>query len=334
MRILFLLIVLLMGTVVSVAAQADSSASSLPINRCMNLGNMLEAPTEGEWGLQVEQDYFRIIAEAGFDSVRIPIRWSAHRELDSTHIDPTFMARIHEVVGWALDFDLAVIINVHHYEEMMQNPEDEVKNLNSLWEQIAPAFADYPETVLFELLNEPNENLNYRLWNGYYPQLIETIRETNPNRLVIVGGDNWNSAEALNDLVLPSNTDNLVVTFHFYEPFEFTHQGAEWEEEGEAWLGTGFGSEDDFQIINDTFDDVVRWGIEHDVPILLGEFGAYSRADFDDRILYTQTVREAAEERNIGWCYWEFASGFGIYDVQAGTFNGLYPALIPEVLAE
>lgn len=330
MRILWSFIVLFMLFSSSVNAQSATEDTELGINRCINLGNMLEAPFEGDWGLRVEESYFETIAEAGFDSVRIPIRWSTHRNGEA--IDERFLSRIYEVLGWALDANLNVILNVHHYEEMMSNPEDEFEQLMVLWEQIAAAFADYPDSVLFELLNEPHDNLDFNLWNEYYPQLIEIIRKTNPTRSIIVGGDDWNSANALNDLVLPRNTDNLIVTFHFYEPFEFTHQGAEWVEDSEAWLGTTFGSTADYRIINNTFDEVVAWGAARNVPILLGEFGAYSRADFEQRIAYTQAVREAAEEHDIAWCYWEFASTFGIYDVETETFNGLYPALIPEAL--
>lgn len=330
MRTLYSLIVLCLLFPLVVTAQHDTEETDLSLNRCINLGNMLEAPAEGEWGLRVEESYFETIADAGFDSVRIPIRWSTHQ--DGEAIDETFLSRIYEVLSWALDADLDVIINVHHYEEMMSNPEDEFDNLMTLWEQIALAFADYPDSVLFELLNEPHDNLDYRLWNEYYPQLIEVIRRTNPTRLIIVGGDDWNSASALDNLVLPRDTDNLIVTFHFYEPFEFTHQGAEWVEDSEEWMGTTFGSAADYRVINNTFDEVRAWGAARNVPIFLGEFGAYSRADFEQRIAYTQAVREAAEERGIAWCYWEFASTFGIYDPETETFNGLYPALIPEAL--
>lgn len=299
------------------------------INRCVNLGNMLEAPNEGDWGLSVEESYMTTIAEAGFDSVRIPIRWSGHVD-DNNIIDETFLNRIYEVVDWALSADLTVIINVHHYEAMMNNPEDEFENLVSLWEQIDSAFTVYPDTVVFELLNEPNNNLDYRLWNDYYPQLINLIRENNPTRVLIVGGDNWNSPDALENLVLPDDTDNLLLTFHFYDPFEFTHQGADWTVGSDDWLGTTFGSDEDYAFITDIFDDVDAWSEDNDVDVLLGEFGAYLRADLDSRILYTQAVRELAEERGMGWCYWEFGAGFGIYDTQAQAFNELYEALIPE----
>ncbi|MEQ8677749.1 MAG: glycoside hydrolase family 5 protein [Aggregatilineales bacterium] len=310
-------------------AQDDSSDS--PIGRCVNMGNMLEAPNEGEWGVRVEDDYMQTIVDAGFDSARIPIRWSAHAEETAPYtIDPDFMERIHEVVDMALEADLNAVINIHHYDEMMTEPDANFERLQGLWAQIAESFADYPETVLFELLNEPHNQLVANIWNEMYPQLINIIRETNPERLIIFGGDQWNSAFSLDNLILPVNTENLMVTFHFYEPFQFTHQGAEWVDGAYAWRGTRFGSEADYALINDTLDDVIAWRDAHNIPIFLGEWGSYSTANFDDRLLYTETVREAVESRGLGWCYWEFASGFGIYDPNTDEFNDLYTALIPE----
>lgn len=315
-----------------VAQGQNETPYDIPINRCINLGNMLEAPSEGAWGVRVEEEYINLIAEAGFDSVRIPISWSTNSDIfEPFTIDDDFIERIHEVVGWVLDADLKAIINVHHFEDMMETPYEDFGRLNSYWSQIAESFAGYSnETVLFELLNEPNNQLNAEIWNDLYPDLVRTIRETNPNRFIIIGGDEWNSAAALNRLELTRNTRNLIFTFHFYDPFEYTHQGAEWVDGANEWLGTAFGSGADYAQIHTTFDEVVAWSRRNQVPVFLGEFGAYSTSDMAMRAEYTQAVRVAAEERNIAWCYWEFAAGFGIYDPNTEEFNALYPELIPE----
>ena len=326
MRLLVVLLVVFMTLTVN--AQDDELPES-PVQRCMNLGNMLEAPNEGDWGVRVEEDYLATIADAGFDTVRIPVRWSNHADETAPYtIDETFMERVHEVVDWALEADLKVILNVHHYEEIMSNPQAHTERLEALWRQIAESFTDYPDTVIFELLNEPFNEIGHTLWNALYPDLIAVIRESNPERLLLFGGDMWNSAYSLDNLILPEDTDNLIVTFHFYEPFTFTHQGAEWTDGADAWLGTTFGSAADMTLIQTTFDKVQAWGIEHQMPIILGEFGAYSRAPMESRLLYTETVRQAAEERGFGWCYWEFASGFGIYDPVSHQFNELLLTLI------
>ena len=313
--------------------EASETATPGPSRQCINLGNMLEAPTEGAWGLRVQDWYLTTIAEAGFDSVRVPVRWSAHAGTEAPYtITPAFMDRVQQVVDWSLDAGLHVILNVHHYEELMQNPNVHGPRLIALWDQIGARFADYPDTLLFELLNEPNGALDARAWNALYPQLIAAVRETNPTRTLVLGGPSWNSLGGLDELVLPDDRTNLIATFHYYEPFRFTHQGAEWvaNMNSDSWLGTIWGTRFNYQQLDADFERAAAWAAAQGVPLLLGEFGAYSRADMTSRRLYTRAVREAAEANGIGWCYWEFASGFGIFDANQREFNPLYRALIPQ----
>src|SRR5688572_15645449 len=139
---------------------------AITLQRGMNMGNMLEAPNEGEWGLHVREAYFDEIKNAGFDFVRLPIRWSAHAADSAPYlIDASFFARVDQIIAWALDRDLVIIVDLHHYEEMMTDPRGNQERLLGLWEQIAEHYKDYPSTVLFEILNEPNSQLDAALWN-------------------------------------------------------------------------------------------------------------------------------------------------------------------------
>lgn len=97
--------------------------ASISLQRGINSGNMLEAPNEGDWGLAVQEEYFDLIKAAGFDFIRLPVRWNAHAALDYPYtIDPAFFARVDQVVGWALARDLTIIVNLHHYEELATDP--------------------------------------------------------------------------------------------------------------------------------------------------------------------------------------------------------------------
>jgi endoglucanase len=317
----------------SQAAAAGTERQETPrLARCINLGNMLEAPNEGDWGLVVREAWLPIIAEAGFDTVRIPINWSNHAEREAPYtIDPAFFERIDEVLGWALDAGLQAIINIHHYAEIMERPVQERDRLLALWGQIAERYQDYPDTLIFETLNEPNNVLTTRRWNEYQADVVEVMRRTNPERRIIIGPANWNSLWAFRGLELPENRENLIVTFHNYEPFQFTHQGAEWVDGSDAWLGTSWGTESDYRQLELYFDEAAaQWQEEFGLPMLMGEFGAYSRADMESRLRFTRAMVEKAEANGIGWCYWEFAAGFGIYDPLRREFNELYRALIPE----
>jgi len=302
------------------------------LRRGINIGNALEAPREGAWGVYIRDEYFSIIKEAGFDNVRIPIRWSAHAEEKPPYkIHEEFFRRVDHVVDKALEQNLTVIINIHHYEEIMEKPLEHRDRFLALWKQISEHYSNYPENLYFELLNEPHKALTSELWNEFLIRAISIIRETNPTRRIIVGPVNWNSVYSLKDLILPDDR-NIIVTFHFYTPFEFTHQGAEWVSPsppvGRVWLGT----EGEQRQIRDELDIAVQWSREHgDIPLFLGEFGAYSKADMDSRVRWTYFVAREAEKRNIPWCYWEFCSGFGAYDPKAGKWREeLLNALIPK----
>lgn len=302
------------------------------MRRGINIGNALEAPREGEWGVYIRDEYFRIIREAGFDTVRIPIRWSAHAENNPPYrIDEDFFNRVDWVVNKSLEQDLTTIINIHHYEEIMQDPLGQMDRFIALWSQISERYKDYPEKLFFELLNEPYGKLTDEKWNMLLRKTVEIIRRTNPSRKIIIGPTGWNSVYNLKGLVIPED-ENIIVTFHFYTPFEFTHQGAEWVNPsptvGRKWLGT----KDEKKQITDELNMAVEWATQHgNVSLFMGEFGAYSKADMGSRVRWTHFVAREAEKRGIAWCYWEFCAGFGAYDPDKGEWRTeLFNALISE----
>jgi endoglucanase len=308
-----------------------TSSIAVTLQRGINLGNMLEAPNEGEWGLTVQEDYFELIKTAGFDFVRLPIRWNTHADESAPYaIDPLFFARVDEVVRWALERDLAVIVDFHHYEEMFWDPGGHKDRFLTIWQQVAEHYKNFPSNVLFELLNEPNGELNAALWNQYAGEVLTIVRESNPARDVIIGPASWNEHDWISTLDLPAD-DHVIATFHYYLPFEFTHQGAEWVDGSNPWLNTTWdATESEKAKIARHFDLVDEWAQRHDIRILLGEFGAYSRADMNSRVRWTDYVRREAERHGFAWAYWEFASGFGVYDPQAKAWReDLLKALIP-----
>ena len=274
-----------------------------------------------------------MIKEAGFDSVRIPIRWSAHALTEKPYtIEQAFFERIDWAVKNALFRGLFVIINMHHYDELYDNPKEHSERFLALWQQIAEHYSDCPDSVLFEFLNEPCKQLNDEEWNRLIAETIKTVRKTNPRRIVVIGPTNWNSIDKLPALKLPADDKNIIVTCHYYQPFNFTHQGAEWAgEQSKSWLGTKWtAAEQQKQDVSRDFDKLSDWGKKQNRPIYLGEFGAYSKADMQSRVLWTDFIARQAEKRNFSWAYWEFCSGFGVYDSTNNQWRAsLLNALIP-----
>ena len=322
----------------STTASTTASTDDVAFQRGINLGNALEAPNyEGEWGMVLEENFFAEIADAGFDHVRVPIRWSAYALDDAPYtIDEEFFARVDWVIEQSLANDLVAIVDLHHYDELMDNAlEDELdghrERFLALWRQIAERYADQPPTVFFELANEPRNPMTADVWQALWTDALTVIRESNPQRAVIVGPVDWYSIDRLRDLDLPDDRENLIVSIHYYAPFQFTHQGAEWVDGSQAWLGwTWTGTSAQQRSIQNDLDRAAAWGAEQGVPIYLGEFGAYSTAELEQRALWTDFVRSEAEARDMAWAYWEFGAGFGAYDRDASAWREpLLRALVP-----
>ena len=306
--------------------------ANLRLGRGINLGNALDAPSEGEWGLTLQPEYFEAIKQAGFDSVRIPVRWATHTGPGPDFlIDPVFLARVDWAVDQALSRGLATVLNAHHDDDLYKDPAKHEARLKATWRQIATRYRGRPDLLYFELLNEPNGGLTDEGWQAMFPGLLAIVRESNPRRPVIIGPGHWNNVDNLKGLSLPESDRMLIGTFHYYSPFHFTHQGAEWVQGSQAWKGeTWTGTSPQIEALGKDFAKADAWSKAHGRPVYLGEFGAYSAADMNSRAKWTAAVSRAAERQGFSWAYWEFASGFGAYNKDEARWRSpLKDALIP-----
>jgi endoglucanase len=318
------------------SARAESMAKAL--GRGVNFGNMLEAPTEGAWGISVTDDFIDKAAAAGFTSVRLPVRWSNHASASAPFtIDPAFMTRVETIVDKLLAKNLVVVLNMHHYRQMDGDPLDQGETpvasadvdvrFVMLWDQIATRFKSRGDRLVLELYNEPHGRMNGEPWNVLAARTLRVVRASNPDRVVVIGPTHWNSATDLKLLKVP-NDANLIATIHNYNPFPFTHQGAEWVS---PVLPVGVTCCSTAQIADMTAPLYLAqaWSAYTRYPIYVGEFGAYSKADESSRITFNRTMRDAIETRGMTWAYWEFASGFGVYDPVRLVFRqGLLDSLL------
>jgi len=302
------------------SAMAADSPRSLPVGACINMGNQLEAQKETAHGdVAITAADFARIRAAGFTTVRIPVRWSNKTGAGPGYsIDPKWMARVTTVVDQALAADLNLILNDHHFDALDADPAANSAKLAAMWTQIAANFADRPASHLwFEIENEPHDKLTNAILNETLAPALEGIRATNPDRPVIIGGDFWSGIDSLATLELPDDP-NVYPTFHYYEPFEFTHQGAGWVKPSPPPLGRVYGSADDAErLVKDTAKIkayVARTGL---IPFM-GETGAYdAHIPLAQRVQYTREVHDAFAPLGVGICGWAYTNTFPYYDHKA-----------------
>ena len=295
--------------------------AALPVQRCVNLGNALDAPREGDWGYVVNEPDLDWIAAQGFDTIRLPVRFDAHWQAERG-LDPALLARVDQVITWARARGLRVIVDFHHFEGIHLDPDRYAPVYLAIWAELARHFAGAPDDVMLELLNEPNSALTTDRMAALNGQILADLRPLHPNRWVIVSGAHWGSLPGY--LEYPDPGPFTAVSVHYYDPFDFTHQNAFWVEDPPPARGWGTARER-LQVAEDMARVAARG-----VPVLLGEFGAYQEIGLPLRTDWTGTVRRAAERHDIGWCIWALEAGFRLRGSGGDWLPGMRDALFGE----
>lgn len=306
----------MLASCTSVEKSAPPSLQKFDMRRCVNMGNSLENAKSAKWGGgdNITAADFENIKAQGFDTVRIPVRWDDYSGAPPRYsIEPAFIAHVKTIVDSALAQDLNVILNIHHFHEIMDAPTTELARFEAMWHQIATEFKDYPDDLWFETLNEPSKNLKSDLMRKSQTIAINAIREVHPDRLIILGGEFWSNYRQLNTNIGPPD-ENVIYTFHYYEPFDFTHYLAEWTKPNMPDQLRGWGSQQDKSDLKKAVADVKAYRTKINRPVFLGEFGAYTSLPDEDRIKWINHVRKEMEAADIPWCLWAYANTFPVYD--------------------
>ena len=353
--------VVLLALVFPTFAQNRSADLETAFARAQHLKHGINA---SEWFAQSARDYsaartdrytdsadIALMAKLGFDSVRLSIDPVPLEQSMQGREGPNadFLARLDRAVDAMLANGLAVQIDIHPeepYKQQVKNSSEGVERFTMLWRRLAAHYANRdPEKVFFEIMNEPEVNDPYR-WAGIQARAAAAIREAAPRNTIIATGPNWSSiADLLTQQPLPDG--NVIYTFHFYEPHQFTHQGAGW---GEAWWiythgipypATESSMDESLRQVPDAagryelehywldrwdghrirlqIDAAAAWGKSHRVPLLCNEFGAYRQVtDPASRMNWIRDVRTALEADSIGWTMWDYRGGFGVVYKQDG----------------
>ena len=287
---------------------------------------------------------FADIAKAGFKTVRIPICFSAWMEMDRPYdwTNKGALDTADSFIEWGLANGLNVIIDLHHPELDRSNPKAEApERIVNLWFRIARRYKDTdPEKVFFELRNEPHK-ITAEEWRWQAKEIIKVVRPIAPRHTLIVGFHDWNSRSAMTSSK-PFEDDNIIYTFHYYDPFLFTHQAASWVGNGFEKLQTvrfPYSKESRIKIPKagqgGWLEQLVRsykrdsdearmyqdlkaakdWSKKNGVPIFLGEFGSYSKnPSIEDRCRHAAVIYKALGRLDIPNAWWEWDGGFSMFE--------------------
>lgn len=360
---------------VAVTAQAQPTAKEWNTGVVgWNLGNQFECSAPGQdgesmqigmpdnsikaetsWGNPVvTKKTIKAVKEAGFNAVRIPVRWQCHiTNQQAMSIDKAWLARIKEVVGWCLSNDLKVIINTHHDKWLEGRPINQYKDENNqklalLWLNIASEFANYDYRVAFAGTNEVHiknnwgkpEAENLAVQNSYNQTFIDVVRATggnNAKRHLIVQTYVCNPDFGLynGDFIIPTDADGngnnyMSVEFHYYTPWDYAGE-CKFNYWGEPYKQKGDASPNDEKTMIDFFNNVVStWG-DKGLGIVMGEWGVTDRQKagqtdviHENMTYYCRFLVSETKKRGIATFVWDnntFGSGtekFGIFDRNAG----------------
>ncbi len=315
-KVLLALGLILAGCVnVSDVGSRSYVAVDSPISRCMNMGSALEAVYEGQWGYTVRRSDLVRLKRAGFDTIRLPVRWTVHAEREAPYtIDPAMLARVDEIVGWANEIGLNIIVNVHHFSGLNSDPDRNEPRLEGLWDQLSHHYAGAPDNLIFETINEPHRKMTVARTDAINARLLQRIRQDHPDRWVILGTADWGQLSALINSN-PVAAERVMLTYHDYIPFDFTHQGAHWTDRKET--GLRWGSRSDRATMKRRLDAAQAVQSESGMPVFVGEFGVFQKVPVRQRARWTKALRKGIEARGMSWCYWDFAGELKAYDVEA-----------------
>lgn len=325
------------------------TAQNTPFEKGVNLASWFQTSSvrQVQFSKYTRTD-FEQIKSLGCDVVRIPVDLHGMTSGAPDYVpDPLFLRFFDEIIDWAEELEMYVILDNHTFDPSGSTVPAIEEILNKVWPQMAAHFKDRSEFLIYEIKNEPN-GIVESTWNAIQGKIIEAIRKVDEKHTIIVGAANWNSFHSL--AAMPDyEDDNLIYTFHFYDPFVFTHQGASWVNPtmeplagipfpydaakmpglpsvlNNTWVGSNYNNysqDGTAEKVKELIDIAVRFRDERNVPIYCGEFGVYiPNSENEDRVRWYQLVSDYLEEKNISRTTWDYIGGFGVFEEGGSLFD-------------
>ena len=310
-----------------------------------NFGNTMEASGgETAWGNPLITDaQMKLVKDNGFDAIRLPASWNQYANQETAEIKAEWLGRVKQVVQYAVDNDLYVIVNIHWDGGWLENDITPAKReavnakQKAFWEQIATQLRDFDERVLFASANEPDveDAVQMAQLDSYHQTFVDAVRATggkNANRVLVVQGpitDIDRTNKLWTAMPVDSVANKLMMEIHYYSPWNFTGMTKD-----EGWGNQFFYWGKDFHSTTDTAHNPT-WGeedyvntqfllmktqfVDKGIPVIMGEFGTGKRehltgADLqlhlDSRAFYFKYITQQALAHGLKPFVWDTGSLF------------------------
>ncbi len=345
------LLLLILGFSVSSNAQnytAPEATNRFMIRTGVNVSHWLsQSDKRGkERRKYITQADFDTIASMGFDHVRIPVDevqlWDSTGDKEAEGFE-----LLHDAIRWAFAANLRVIVDLHiirsHYFNTSSNrlwtDAAEQDKLVNMWRQLSDQLHQYPNDKLaYEILNEPVAD-DPEDWNKVLNKVIAAIRVKEPERIIVIGSNRWQSASTFPRLRFPENDSNLILSFHFYTPMALTHHTAPWTPIAEykgpvnypgqivdtsnykemspsaaEYMRDGGNGYFTKEVLEEQMLPAIKVAKEHHLQLYCGEYGVYPKIPEDIMLRYYKDVCEIFNKNNIAYCHWCYKGDFPVVD--------------------
>jgi endoglucanase len=304
-----------------------------------NLGNTLDAYSSLATGLNTETCWgnpkttkamIDAVKAKGFKTVRIPVTWNNHFGASPAYtIDSIWLNRVQDVVDYAIDDSMYVILNSHHDEwvTLTSSTQTEVtKKLTAIWAQIADRFKNYSDYLVFETLNEPRLYGDATEWTGgtsdartilnaYNLAVVNTIRNSGGNNslrhIMIPTHGASPLADALNGLVIPNSDSRVIVSIHDYWTYYFAMDTAK------ATSTDKWGTAADKAACDAELDRIYKKFVKNNIPVIIGEWGTVNKSNTSARAVHAGYYANGIRERGMLPVWWDngVSTGYGAFGI-------------------
>ena len=333
---------------ISLLLSLSAVAKPFELHRGINISHWLsQSGDRGEKrATKFTREDVKFLAECGYDHLRIPID---EEQMFDEQLNPEQEAflLLHNAIGWCKEFNLKVVVDLHILRSHHFNAESKPlfteqaaqEQFYDCWRKISAELKKYPRSlVAYELMNEPVAD-DPEQWNTIVNNCLEVVRKLEPKRTIIIGSNRWQAYDQVKNLRVPEQDKNIIISFHFYNPFPLTHYRASWTEQKENPLKVYYPGyivkKEDVEKLTPELHK--RWGwlarsyndinsLEKQIlqaldaatamgrKLYLGEFGCLHGAGKENLINWFRDVVSLCEKYDIGYASWDYKGGFGIID--------------------